>query len=359
MAETAPAPSSDVVTLKVGGRVFEGWTSVTVAKGIKNPAGAFSLEYAQRTDQPGGEAAAAITAQIRTGQACEVLIGGELVITGWVDATAPAFDAGSRSIRVEGRDKAGDLIDCSAMNAPGVWKGRTLIQIAADLTAPFGIAVSAEAEVGPAFKAFAIQQGETVWEALERLARFRGLLATSTPAGAVAFIRPGGRRASFGLAQGQHLMAAAAGHDARDRFSRYVLKGQSAGDDEINGEAAASPRAEAVDAAITRPRPTLIVAEEQATLASLKARAGWEASVRAAIGSRVDLTVQGWRDPAGAIWAADLVVPVTAPWIEVEGDLLIADVVFALDESGGSRTTLTCAPPDAYRPEPPAAEPAS
>ena len=68
------------------------------------------------------------------------------------------------------------------------------------------------------------------------------------------------------------------------------------------------------------------------------------------------LTVQGWRDPAGAIWRPDLVVPVTAPWIDVDGDQLIADVTFQLDQDGGSTTVLSCAPPDAYRPEPPTPE---
>lgn len=342
------AEAPDIVTLKVAGQLFDGWTSVTVSKGIKNPAGSYSLEYAKRTDQP------APPASIPPGAACEVLIGGQTVITGYVDATNPAFDATSRSLRVEGRDKAADLIDCSALNTPGIWKARTLIQIASDLVAPFGIAVSARAAVGPAFKSFALQQGETVWEALERLARFRGLLAVSTPAGAVEFIQPGQTRAGFSLVQGEHLLSASAGHDAKDRFSRYVLKGQSAGDDEVNGAAAAGPSAEAADPAITRYRPMLIVAEEQATLASLRARAGWEASVRGAVGERVDLTVPGWRDPAGAIWVADLIVPVTAPWIDVKHDLLIADVTFNLDEGTGSTTTLTCTPPDAYRPEPPA-----
>lgn len=348
MADAGETP--DVVTLKVRGQVFEGWTSVRVSKGIQNPAGVFSLEYAQRTDGP------APPVGIRTGDACEVSIGGAPVITGWVDATNPTFDARGRSLRVDGRDKAGDLVDCSALNSPGVWRDRTLVQIAADLAAPFGLSITAQADVGPPFKAFALQQGETVWEAIERLARFRGLLAVSDAAGAVAFIKPGLVRAGFSLVQGEQLLAGSANHAAADRFSRYVLKGQSAGDDAINGASAAGPSAEAVDAAITRYRPILIMAEEQATIASLKARAGWEASVRAAAGERPDLTVQGWRDPHGAIWKADLVVPVSAPWLDVEGDQLIADVTFSLDDTGGSTTTLTCAPPDAWRPEPPAGE---
>ena len=108
-------PETDLVTLKVAGQQFEGWTTVNVAKGIRNPAGAFSLSYAERGSSPSAPL------RIRTGEACEVLIGGETVITGWIDAATPGFDAGSRSLKVEGRDRACDLVDCAALNTPGSW----------------------------------------------------------------------------------------------------------------------------------------------------------------------------------------------------------------------------------------------
>lgn len=338
---------ADVVEFKVAGQVFDAWTTVSVSKGIRDVAGAFALDYAERASQTGD------LRRIRRGEACQVLVGGEVVVTGWIDASMPSFDAQNRSLRVEGRDKACDLVDCSAMNIPGVWRGRTLIQIAGDLVRPFGLKIEAKADVGAAFKSFAIQQGESVWEAIERLARFRGLLAVSTPTGDVAFIKPGQRKAGFTLRQGETLLAASAVDDGRDRFSQYVVKGQSAGDDDVNGVSASAPKGQAADGAITRHRPILIMAEEQATLSSLTARAGWEASTRAAAGLPIDLTVQGWRDPSGAVWSADLVVPVVAPWIDFDGELLIADVTFSLTPDGGSVTTLSCAPPDAYRPAPP------
>lgn len=341
---------ADRVELRVAGRLFSSWTEVSVSRGIANPAGAFSLTYAERTSE------GAAPEGIRPGMPCEVLIGGQTVINGFVDMASPGFDAETRTLTVSGRDRIADLVDCSALNSPGVWRGRTMAQIATDLIAPFGLSVEVRADTGAPFKAFALQQGETVWEAIERLARFRGLLAIATPAGGVAFIRPGQTRATYGLRQGETLLAAVADHDHAQRFSRYVVKGQSAGDDDINGTAASGPRSEVEDPAIARYRPLLVVAEEQATLASLRARAGWEASVRAAEGERVTLTVQGWRDPAGDIWRGDLVVPVSAPWIAVEGDQLIADVTFRLDVRTGSVTDLSCSPPDAYRPEPPVPE---
>ncbi|WP_439471347.1 phage baseplate assembly protein [Brevundimonas sp.] len=334
----------ELVTLKVGGMLFEGWTTVNVSKGLRFPAGSFSLSYAERPSADGAPL------KIRTGEACEVLIGGELVITGWIDTATPEFDAESRRLTVTGRDRTADLVDCAALNSPGSWANRTLLQIASDLVQPFGLTVVARTDVGAAFRRFSLQQGETVWDALERMARFRGFLVVSTPAGQIEFITPGRRRAGFTLRQSD-MLSASAEHDVGDRFSLYVVKGQSSGDDESNGRAAAGPKAEVTDPAIKRYRPTLILAEEQATLASLQARAGWEANVRAAAGRRVVAEVQGWRDPDGALWSGDLIVPTDAPWLGIDGDILIADVSFELGESG-STTSLTLSPPDAYRPEP-------
>lgn len=344
------AEARDVVTLTVGGRRFEAWKTVSVAKGIADVAGAFSLEYAERTSETSEPV------RVRRGESCVVSVGGETVITGWIDAATPDFDPENRTLRVEGRDKASDLVDCSALNTPGVWRGRTLIQIATDLVKPFGLSIEAAADVGQPFRQFAIEQGETVWDAIERLARFRGLLAVSTAEGGLRFIRPGQARAGFSLRQGVELIAASAGHDGRDRFSTYVLKGQSAGDDEVNGVAAAGPRAEVTDPGVTRHRPLLIIAEEQATLSSLRDRAAWEASRRAAEGETADLTVQGWRDPTGAIWKADQLVRVVSSWLDIDAEMLIADVTFSLTPETGSTTVLRCVPPDAYRPEPPEAQ---
>lgn len=341
---------SDVVTLEVGGRSFAGWTTATVSKGLQHPAGAFSLDYASRAEDgrpPEGIAA---------GEACRVLIGGTPVIGGHVDRADGGFDARSRRLTVTGRDRTADLVDCSAVNAPGSWKDRTLAQIAADLLAPFGLSAETSADPGAPFKSFALQQGETVWSALERLARFRGLLLTSDGEGRPRLIRPGARRAGFVLRQGGALLAASGGRDMTDRFRRYLVKGQSAGDDDVNGEAAAGPSAEAIDPLARPGRTLLIVAEEQATLASLKARAGWEASVRAARSDAWTLTVQGWRDPDGELWAADTVVRAEVPWLGLNGDVLISDVHFRLDAGGGSTCSLDCTPPDAWRPEPPSAE---
>lgn len=344
-------PVQDRVQLLVAGRLYEGWTEVEVVKGVRDLAGAFTLQWRDR------DAAGRPLPPIRRGDACEVRIasedgGGETVISGFVDQARAELDADRRSLTVSGRDRAADLVDCSALHSPGRWRDRTLAQIAAELIAPFGLSVRVEGDAGPPFARFALQQGETVFEALERLVRFRGLMIKADRAGGVVLHRPGGRRAAFSLKEGVQPLRLSAVDDGADRFSLYVLKGQSAGSDALNGEAAAGPKAEARDPGVGRHRPLLVLAEAEATLANLAARAGWEANVRAAEGRSLEITVQGWRDPTGALWSADLVVAVEAPSVDVSGDWLIADVAFRLSEDEGSTTALSLSPPDAYRPEP-------
>lgn len=333
---------ADLVTLLVSGRRFEGWTSCDVVRGIDAATSAFSLTLTDRDPAKLDE-----VRQVKTGEACQVLVGGQLVISGFVDDVAPAFAAEDHTISITGRGRIADLVDCSAVHRPGSWKGRSLTQIAAELAKPFGIKVAAKADVGAVFARFALQPGEKVIDALGRAAAFRGVLLIETPAGDLEIVTPGGRKASFSLAQGVNLLAARATHSARDRFSRYLLKGQSAGDDHLNGAAASGPKGEAADPAVTRYRPLIVMAEDQATSGSLKTRAAWEATVRAGKGQTAEIDLQGWRDPTGAIWEPNLVVPIVAPWLNIEDDMLVTGVRFSLDD-GGSVAVLSLTRPEAY-----------
>uniref|UniRef100_UPI001930C3C8 phage baseplate assembly protein n=1 Tax=Herminiimonas sp. CN TaxID=1349818 RepID=UPI001930C3C8 len=78
--------SSPVVSLKVGGLVFSGWKTLRAEIGIEQCAGAFELGVMDRwagQSQPW---------QIKPGDACELQINGQTVITGYTDSVRPSFD---------------------------------------------------------------------------------------------------------------------------------------------------------------------------------------------------------------------------------------------------------------------------
>ncbi|KTE24467.1 MULTISPECIES: phage baseplate assembly protein [unclassified Sphingopyxis] len=339
MADPAAPPRA---SLKINGQRYEGWTSIRITRSIESLSGEFTLEIVVReyTDAPRWP--------LRTGDACIVEIDGETVITGFIDDIAPQIDDRGYGITVSGRDRAGDLVDCSAIAKPGSWTGKSIEAIAAELAKPFGIDVVARTDTGEKVKRFALQQGETVHAAIERLARYRGLLAVSNAAGQVELIRPGAGEIVAQLVEGENILPnSSAQHSARDRFSDYVVKGQASGDDQVNGKTAASIKAEARDPAITRYRPMLVIAEDQSTPANLRKRAAWEASTRAAKAQRGTIPVAGWRAPNGQLWRPDLRVGVTAPFLKIEGTMLVTEVALVMDERG-TVTELSVTPPEAW-----------
>lgn len=342
MADALAPPRA---ALNIGGRRYEGWTGLRITRSIESLCGDFQFDIAAR------EFSDAPRWPLRTGDEASVEIDGETVITGYIDGINPQLDATGYSIVLVGRDRAADLIDCSAIAAPGSWTGRSIEAIAAELAKPFGISVVAKANTGEKVKRFAIQQGESVHAAIERLARYRGLLAVSNPQGEVELIRPGSGAPVAQLVEGENILGGTAIHDARERFSDYVIKGQSSGDDQVNARAAAAIKGEAKDAGVGRYRPLLVIGEDQSTPASLKKRAAWEASTRAAKAQRATFSVQGWRTPGGQLWAPNQLVGVMAPFFLIEGTLLVTEVSLVKDDRG-TVTDLTVTPPEAWSLQP-------
>jgi prophage tail gpP-like protein len=325
--------------LLVDGQRHGGWTRASVSLGIEQMAAAFSLDYTQR-----GTADAAAR-PIRPGQRCVLELLGQPVLTGWIDEDSASLDKSTVSYAVNGRSLTADLIDCSAIHRSGQWAGRTLSQIASDLVKPFGIPLRVRTSVGAPLPSFALQEGETVFEALDRAARLRGLLLAADGDGALVIIRAGSEQAPGELREGQNIESVQVTRNLRDRFSRIVVKGQSRGDDLDNGATVSSPSAVATDAGVKRHRPLIVLAEEQGV--SLAARASWEQRVRVARGLSAAVTVSGFEAAPGKLWRVNTLVRCVAPSVGLDSELLIAALEYRLDD-GGSATTLTLVPPDAF-----------
>jgi len=329
--------------LRVAGTVYGGWKTVSATCSIEQVANGFELGVTERW--PGQTA----SRPIRPGDACELLLDGETVVTGYVDDAKPAFGKQAHALTVQGRDATGDLVDCSAIHKSGQWINATLERIARDLCAPFGIKVKVEADVGAAFTSFNIEQGETVFDCLERAARQRAVLLIADGVGGLVLARAGTARAATALVEGESILEGNGQFDWKDRYSTITAKGQERSDDDFNGTAAAGPSATVRDAEITRHRPLIVLAEAHGAGASLRARVTWERNVRMGRGTRATVTVQGWRDGAGKLWRPNTLVPVHAPslWL-ADTELLIAACLYSLDDDGGTRTTLSLARREAF-----------
>lgn len=334
------------VVLTVNGNDYGGWKSVRISLGMEQVAGTFDLSVSERW--PGQPEAW----PIMPGDECRVSIATDqktVVITGYVDDVNISYDAGSHTIQVTGRDKTGDLVDCSAIHKTGQWSGSALEQIAADICRPFGIAAKRTANTGARFGKFALQEAETAWEALERAAKMRGVLMMSDGQGSLVITRAGTNRIGTALVKGENILAASGQFSHKDRYSKYIIKGQSPGTDFSSAEHNTATKATATDDALEkrkRYRPLIVIAE-QGDGSTYADRAKWERNVRAGRASRVTYTVAGWTHAEG-LWLPNNLVAVQDDLVGISRDLIIAAVTYSLEEGSGSRTELQLCRPEAF-----------
>lgn len=330
------------ITLYVNGRVYGGWKQATITRSLDAVAGKFDLVAMDRWD------AKAERWTIFPGDECQVKIDGQALITGYVDKAGPSYDPESHGIKILGRDKTADLVDCSAIVKGSELRGLTLDGIVRALAKPFGVGVVAQVNSGPAFPSFGIQPGETAWEAIERAARQRFMVVTTDGQGNAVIADIGTTRAHDALVEGQNIKAASAEYDYSQRFSEYIVKGQAAAQNDGWEPAAVAVESRATDPNVKRYRPKIINAETQASDGSAGNRAQLEAASRAGKSTKITVTVQGWTMSNGELWPLNSLVRVRSPLLSMDEDLVISEVKFVVSDSNGITTEMQLTRPDAY-----------
>jgi prophage tail gpP-like protein len=351
--------TNDLITLRIGGVDWTYWKSVEIVRQMDAIAGAFSLTLADKW-VPGAQPAGSRAQEplpVAAGQECELLIGSDPVIRGWIDKVTPSFSASEHGISVSGRDASADLVDCSAVHSPGQWNNISCLDLAKILAKPFGIEVTAEGVLGAPLPVFKLEQGEKAFEALDRALKQRELLACPDGKGGIVLLKVGAKAHSLALRQGHNILSASAEYDLTDRFSDYLVQAQRPGNDQEWGLAACAVHAAAKDAEVRRHRPLIIRAENSADSAGAQQRAAWEKSVRAGRSVSVSVTVQGFRqgqpgDVRAPLWQINALTEVDIPFLRISQRLLCGKVTFRRDIGPGSTTTLELKDPSAFRPEP-------
>lgn len=341
------------IALTVNSRAYAGWKSARVTRGIESISGGFELSVSDRWE------AGTAPWPIYEWDECKLSLAGQTVITGYVDKRSVSYGAGEHALSVSGRDKAGQLVDCSYLGPPWEWLTTPVLTVAQRVAAQQGVAVSLQAGLSPGAPPAKISAdpGDSCHNVIEKLCRKAGILAVSDGAGGVVLMRPGSTRATTELVEGENILAASGDFDGSSRFRRYVVLGQHQGTDQFFGASAAGVRGEATDDAVARAERVLLVRPEgNVTPESARRRAEWEATVRAARGDAVSVTVQGWTMASGVLWPVNALVRVRSPSIGVDGDMLIAQAVYSVGEDG-TKTVLTLRRPDAFLPDPSVSNP--
>lgn len=370
------------ITLLVDGKEYGGWISVRISRAIDRMASDFDISVTEKWD------GRKELWQIQPFTPCQVLIGGEPVLTGYVDGYFPAYEAHSHQVRINGRSKTQDIIDCTPDLPGGQFSGYTLEQIARAVAAPFGIEVVVQTAAGATFPDATIQRHETGFQFLERLARLRSILLCDDELGRLVLTTAGSERTSGALRHGENILRASAHLSGAARFSVYRVKtsmGVQAVNHDIKStntpepsqpepaesaaayharvdayadehdapqtQATTTTRGIAYDHGVPRFRPHTIIGESGLDAAGAQRRADWQARHNLARGTSISVDVKGFRQPNGKLWRINQLCPVKSPWLQIDTELLIAAVSYEKD-TRGSITRMTLGPVDGYQPDP-------
>lgn len=336
------ADQSLTVELRVNGKSFSGWKSVDIERGIEQIAGSFEVSVSEFA--PNGDAAS----NLHDGSKVSVRVNGEDVITGFIDEMEIAHSATQHSLTLRGRDATADLVDCSAMHPSNEWVNIRMLDVVKDLVKDYKIPVKVTTNLGEPFEKWSIEKGESIFENIDKLARFRNVMLMSDGLGGLLLTQPGTETIDTALILGKNILSGRLTRSMQQRFSNYYVYGQRQRNDNYDMDASSQPYGKATDTVVPRHRDFVCCYEDaNASIKSLTDRATWQSRVNAARAQVAKITVQGWTHAKG-LWQPNKQVIVTDSLLRLENStMLISNVHFTLDNQG-SRTELTLAPRNAF-----------
>lgn len=355
------------IYITVNGKKYTGWLNAKVNAGIDKIARAFALSVTHNF--PDFE-----QMSIKAGDACEVFIDDQKIISGYVDSTPISYTASSVTVTINGRSKTCDLIDCcsppaktpiqtqstwsntksSKALAPTPesvteWQATNIDKIICDLCAPFSVPVIVDTELSQIKTTFACTIGETVAKAIQKLMLIDNLIITDDENGQLIISKVGTNgEATDTLELGINILSASCKHDYSKVFSDVYVYGQKSTSDDETADQGAGSYGHAQSPAIARPRYTHIKLTGQQVTQSCLEKANFEVNFALAKTKEIAVRVQGWLQSDGSIWRPNSLVKYKDHILGYDGIFLIRDVSYSISNSG-TFTDLTLIDPLAYK----------
>jgi prophage tail gpP-like protein len=338
------------VYISVGGENFTGWTSIKIRRSLEALTSTFELNVTDKTNQKEN-----LEWPIRPQDECIIRIGRDKLITGYVDTVVPTIDATTHGIKISGRDKTSDIVDCSYTGTKNSFSKKSMTTLAKTLVEPFGINVKLDPLVDDTeLFQFTVNRNDTIFTNLNKKANNLGMLLVTNADGDLVITNSGSRTLEDTLEFGRNIHRASMSYDYTNRFSEYIVNAQSL---YKQGKGTwgnnIKVKATSTDEGVKRYRPKLIKPGSPLSRTMAQDHANWEALIRAAKSEVLNVTTTGFRQASGLLWDINYLVSVYIPpmYVNPAIELLISAVEYTIDDFG-SFTKMVLKRPDAYKSKP-------
>jgi prophage tail gpP-like protein len=336
-----PNPA-ETATLIVRGQKFEDWKSVWVQSRYAEAYPQFRFTAAERDPVP----ELWTKLQIKPGDECTILLGGQLAVTGVVITRQVAYDANNHAIQLSGKGLTWYATKSSVKHKTGNFDGKTFEQVGREVLATYGIQAKVIGKLNAIpFKRLQVEPGELVWDFLERIARPRGIILGSDIEGNTLFIDHHTNQTVEQLVESKNILRCQCVITQEHKFIDYIVRGQTGASDEQHGADASEQECTAKG---TDDRySALITPAEQPVWnkGEICDRAKNEAIWHEGTEIEATITVQGWLRAGTTLWHAGDDVYVQSPMAILNQVLKIQTATFTQDRESGTLTTLQLVPP--------------
>lgn len=292
------------------------------------------------------------------GEACKVIVDGEVVLTGFIEVVSVDYSGSDHIISVSGRDKTADLLD-STIDGIGDIRGDglTLKSLIEKVVDHLGIDIQVIDEVNPApYNAAediaAPEPGDNAFRFIEKYAKKRQVLLTSNGDGNIVIAANSGQSAEGAVqhiigAEDNNVIASSFSYDTTGRYNAYkIASGQNpvalnlAGDTDL--ASLVNQGGGVIDSDIRAGRQLILISDSPFSDGSCGDRAKWEADIRRARGLVYSATVPLFRvgGDQGDIWKINRIYQIVDDFVGKVEPMLCNSVTFTFDVDSGRNTNL-------------------
>ncbi len=339
--------------IEVNGTQYSGWISASAKIRLDSLSNEFNFNATSQDGKP---------LPFKGGEKCVVFVDGEKILTGHIEIVTIDGDSKKHTISITGRDKTGDIADSKIGSIEDIRPISSLKKIIEGVINHIGSDIKVIEDFKPdvfvkSDDLAAPEPGQPVWDFIETLARKRQVFLSSTPDGDVLITRSSGIEIDATLQQKindntNNVLSYSVSYDTTGRYNIYRISSQLNpvalvhSGVVLNSKIASQDR-QVSDGDIRIGRQFVLVAESAG--ANPLNRAQWESNIRRARGRVYGVTVHGFRNQTGNLWAVNELVQVIDEFADINSRMLVNTVQFTLDGDSGRNTTMSLIEKDAYK----------
>lgn len=333
-----PLPS-DVLSLSIGGVAHADWLNYEIDSDLLTPADAW--QFSLGGGQPLPDA-------VQPGADCVMRLDSDIVMVGVVDDITEQVDKRGHSIALNGRDLAGQLLDCSAplfneLEVP-------LLRIVKAVCDPLNISkYRIDATTTQTQHKVSVTPGNNSWEVLKNAAEANGLWPWFDPAGTLIIGRPDiptEAKATLILDKDSpaqnNVLSVRYKRTLHEVYSEVRVLGQAAGSNGVRAMRGIWGSAKVTNP--VRPRFKISTDYESNNSAVADMRATNELNDGLMKSRCLEVSVRGHRTPDGIVWTPGMRVALWFPQLGIREVWLLMSRKLRGGRDSGKVTDLTFYP---------------